>query len=210
MHFDGKPTYGTLKVYVNSGKREGKERLVADVVLLGRGSNNQFRMLNISFSDGHFTTPSIVGQYMVLNSTNDTYSFEEADGEKRESLENKYKGMCEAEEKAPWKFSGRKYERTSKGDFFPIEGTDFEVEIPGDIDTPLRYAYEHYPEYFFGGSVAKQFVGGDFSLVPVPGYYCDMYKTNDQQEALLLLGKEKGWNISSVEEIMDGSMEERN
>lgn len=202
---------GTIKVYHNefSGKKEdeGREALDALVVVTNReGDEISFKVLSVSNDNGYFHTKVIPGQHFTLSSrTEDIYHFEEACGDEKDRLVKMFNEMKLAEENAPWKFSGRMYEKNSFGELAPVKGIEVVLKgpKPKNLDEATRMAYERHPMYFFGGSIWKDFVAGDFSLNAVPSYYMEIYKTDDQLEALLSYGKEKGFDTSLVEELME-------
>lgn len=210
--------FGELKVY----RDDNRLGLSLEVAFLGREDNelDKFRILSVKCDCGYYSKPVSKGQYLNLLTDQDVYLFSEAEGDLKQSLENTWNDILEEEKNSPFKFSGKKYEKceaTTKKmhgnpffssyphllHFSPVEGSEIKAEFPSGLKDPERYAYEQYPEYFFGCSIYKDFPGGNFTLVAVPSYYCDLYQTDDQLEALLSYGKEKGWDTSKVEDMIN-------
>jgi hypothetical protein len=153
-----------------------------------------FRIIEIKEKNGAFYERYKACSYMHLYG-NDTFLFTE---EHTEEIRAKFEKMLYEELNAPYIFNG--YD-TVCGGFDENVPKDIKITGVYDLDDAIRYAYENYPQYYFGSSIHKDFPQSDFAFVDVIDGYYKVYQTNDFKECLIAYGEDKGWCTSKAMEL---------
>lgn len=196
MKNDNEMKYGRLIVCLNDDYYdEDNGKIILDAIAAKYPNNDKYEQFMIieviNHVQGYYDKVKR-GSFLNLNSTYETYYLEETKSNplNNQDIETEFFKILKERENASWYFNGS-------------DNVKILLKGVSNLKEAEKYAYENYPEVFFGSVIYQDYVCGDFALIAIDSFYMQQYNVNTKEEALILYGKENGFCTLRAEELLD-------